>query len=102
MYETMAGKDIYSKLWKVFRMLLVLSHGQAAVERGFSMNKQAEEVHLQAETFVAKRIICNHVRYVDGNDQVDVACRELLLAASSARRQHNLYLEESKKTAEAE
>jgi len=75
-----------------------------AVERGFSINKQAEEVHLQAETFVAKRIyiVCNHVRYVGGIDQVDVACRELLLAASSARQKYNLYLEESKKKAEAE
>jgi len=30
MYETISGKD--SKLWNVVRMLLVLSHGQAAVE----------------------------------------------------------------------
>jgi len=44
----MAGKD---KLWNVVRMLLVLSHGQAAVEIGFSINKLAEEIHLQAETF---------------------------------------------------
>jgi len=86
MHETMASKDIFSKLWNVGRMLLVLSHGQAAVERGFSVNKQAEEVHLQDETFVVKRIICDHVRYMGGNDQVDVACRELLLAASSARQ----------------
>jgi len=35
MHETMAGKDMYSKLWNVVRMLLVLSHSQAAVERGF-------------------------------------------------------------------
>jgi len=42
------------------------------------------------------------VRYVGGTDQVDVACRELLLAASSARPKYNLYLEESKKKAEAE
>ena len=80
MHETMAGKDMYSKLWNVVRMLLVLSHGQTAVERGFSINKQAEEVHLQDETFVAKRIICDHVRYVGGIDQVNVACRQLLLA----------------------
>ena len=75
---------------------------QAAVERGFSINKQAEEVHLLDESFVAKIIICEHVRYVVGIDQVDVACRELLLAASSARQKYNLYLEESKKKAEAE
>ena len=102
MHEIMAGKDVYSKLWNVVRMLLVLSHGQAAVERGFSINKQAEEVHLQAETFVAKRINCDHVlRYVGGIDQVGVACRQLLLAASSARQKYSLYLEESKKKAEA-
>ena len=73
MHETMAGKDMYSKLWNVVRMLLVLSHGQAAVERGFSINKQTEEVHLQAETFVAKIIICDHMRYVGDIGQVDVA-----------------------------
>jgi len=60
-HETMAGKDMYSKLWNVLRMLLVVSHGQAAVERGFSINRQAEEVHLQAETFIAKGIICRHM-----------------------------------------
>ena len=75
MPETMAGKDTYSKLWNVVRMLLVLSHGQSDVERGFSINNQAEEAHLPSETFVAKRIICNHVRYVGGIDQVDEACR---------------------------
>jgi len=32
MHETMADKDMYSKLWNVVRMLLVLrgSHGQAS------------------------------------------------------------------------
>jgi len=57
MHETIAGKNMYSKLWNIVRMLLVLSHGQAAVERGFSINKQAEEVHLQAETFVAENYL---------------------------------------------
>jgi len=89
MHETMAGKDVYSKLWNVVRKLLVLSHGQAAVERGFSISKQAEEVYLRAETFVAKRTICDHVRYVSGIDEVDVACRELLLVASSDRQKYN-------------
>jgi len=89
MHETMAGKDMYSKLWNVVKMLLILLHGQATVERGFSISKQAEEVHLRAETFVAKGIICDHVRYVGGIDQVDVACRQLLPAASSARQKYN-------------
>ena len=32
----------YFKLWEVMKMLLVLSHGQAAIERGFSVNKAIE------------------------------------------------------------
>jgi len=50
-------------------MLLVLSHGQAAVEKDFSINKQAEEVHLQVETVVAKRIICDHHFKSDRNNR---------------------------------
>jgi len=102
MHETMSGKPAYSKLWNIVRMLLVLSHGQAAVERGFSVNKPAEEVHLQRDTFVANRIICDYVNYVGGIDQVDVTFKELLLSATSARQKYNLYLDECKKKAEAE
>ena len=29
LHETLAGKDTYSKIWKVIEMLLVVSHGQA-------------------------------------------------------------------------
>ena len=29
----------FPELWDVMRMLLVLSHGQASVERGFSINR---------------------------------------------------------------
>ena len=69
---------------------------QASVERGFAVNKQTEEIHLKTETFVAKRIICDHVGYVGGIDRVDVTCKELLLAATSARQKYQLYLDESK------
>ena len=75
---------------------------QASVERGFAVNKQTEEIHLKTETFVAKRIICDHVSYVGGINDVDVTCKELLLAACSARQKYQLYLDERKKKAEAE
>ena len=29
----------YSKIWEVIKIMLVISHGQASVERGFSTNK---------------------------------------------------------------
>jgi len=66
-------------------MLFVLSHGQAAVERGFSVNGKLKKFICRLRLVIAKRIFCDHVRYVDGIDQADVACRELLLAGSSDR-----------------
>jgi len=41
-------------------------------KEAFQLNKQVEEVNLQTETFVAKRIICDHVSYVGGIAHVDV------------------------------
>ena len=37
----MADKKEYAVLWPVAKHLLTLSHGQADVEQGFSINKEA-------------------------------------------------------------
>ena len=59
--EHMAEKKVYQMLWKEVRMLLLLSHGQATVERGFSTNKQVEVENLQEQSFVAQRLVCDQV-----------------------------------------
>jgi len=61
-------------------------HMVSSCGKAFQQKKQADEVHLQRDTLVAKRIICNHVNYVGGINQVDVTCKELLLSATSARQ----------------
>ena len=68
------------------KQLLLLSHGQTSVERGFSVNKQIESDNLAEDTFVAKRIICDHVNSVGGLQNIDASDMHLLLAASSARQ----------------
>jgi len=32
-----AGRDVYRRSWNAIRIVLVLSHGQASAERGFSV-----------------------------------------------------------------
>lgn len=102
LFETMGGNECYSKIWKVVRILLVLSHGQASVERGFSVNRQTETENLTEESFVAKRIICDYVAFVGGIKNINVTNKELILAASSARQKYNMHLEELKTKAQAE
>ncbi|GBL92251.1 hypothetical protein AVEN_35807-1 [Araneus ventricosus] len=40
-YEIM-NTSKYRNLWKVVEMLVLLSHGQATVEKGFSINRKVE------------------------------------------------------------
>jgi len=78
-------------------MLLVLSHGQASVEKGFSVNKQIEVKNLAEESCIVKQIICDYVSYVSGIANVYVT------TSSCSCLQHQLdksiwtYLEEQMK-----
>ena len=97
LFDTMANNSSTHKLWSCMKMLLLLSHGQASVERGFSVNKQIELDNLGEDTFVAKGIICDHVTSVGGLQNIDASDKHLLLAASSARQKYLSYLEADKK-----
>jgi len=100
LFDTMADNTSTHKLWSCVKQLLLLSHGQASVERGFSVNKQIETDNLAEDSFVAKRIICDHVTSVGGLQNIDASDKHLLLAASSARQKYLSYLEEEKKKQE--
>lgn len=66
------------KLSTCMKALLLLSHGQASVERGFSVNKQVEIDNLSEDTFVAKRLICDHVTSVGALKNIDCSNKALL------------------------
>ena len=43
----LVGAKEYSNLWKVVKILLIISHGQSDVERGFSVNKEVSVQNMQ-------------------------------------------------------
>ena len=47
-------------------MLLLLSHGQASVERSFSINPEIETANLTHESYIAQRVICDHIHTIGG------------------------------------
>jgi len=67
-YRTMVHNIEYSKLWNVIRQLLLLSHGQATVERGFSINRQMEVENRKEYSYVAHRTVCDHLEDVGGKN----------------------------------
>ena len=42
-----------SELWKLFKILLIPSHGQAQAKHGFSVNKNMHVEHQHATTLTA-------------------------------------------------
>ena len=45
------------KMWPVLKIIMILSHGQADVERGFSINKQLLEDNMKEKSIVCNRIV---------------------------------------------
>ena len=51
-----------SALKKVLKIVLTLSHGQAEVERGFSLNKEVTVENLLERNLVSRRLLCQFVK----------------------------------------
>lgn len=83
----------YQHIWAIIRRLILLSHGQATVERGFSVNRQIEVENLQEQSVIAQRIIHDHIISVGGVMNVDMS-KSLLLSAGSARQKYMAYLDD--------
>ena len=86
-------KTEYSKLWEVVSQLVLLSHGQASVERGFSINKQMERTNMCHETFIAERIVNDHLRSVGGVLSVAIN-KELLASCRASRARYTAHCED--------
>ena len=73
-------------------MVLILSHGQASVEKGFSINRQVMVENLKERSSIAQRTIHDHLLHVGGLNAL-VVDKPLLSAAASGRRKYTEYLE---------
>jgi len=88
-------------LWKVVAHLLILSHGQASVKRGFSFNKQLEVENVQERSFIAQRLVQDCSQSVGGGLAVSIN-KPLLSSAAGARQKYLSYLDEQKRNKASE
>ena len=97
-FKNMEGPLHFSKLWPVVKKLLVLSHGQATVERGFSINTQLVVENLKADSIVSQRTVYDAVSTAGGICDVPVT-KSMLSYVQGARQRYFAHLEEQKKKA---
>lgn len=90
----MTGEN-HVTLFDIVKILLVLSHGQASVEQGFSVNKEIEVENLREHSLAAQRIICDHLRAVGGVLNVPIT-KKLLATAASSQQKYDKYLQDQR------
>ena len=62
LWKYMDSDSNYKSVWSIVKIILVLSQGQATVERGFSENKMLLAENLDIESLSAQRLICNYMK----------------------------------------
>lgn len=95
-------KKKYSNIWSVVRLVLVLSHGQASVERGFSVNEDMLVPNLKKETLIGLRIVYDTVKSLNIKVSEFKITDEMLKYCSSAKSRYNLHILDEKKSQEDE
>lgn len=82
LFTFFSNRPALSALWNVVSMCLILSHGQASIERGFSVNKQMEEDNLSTCSLISLRAIYDYIKYVGGIQKIQVTKTMLFGAAA--------------------
>ena len=86
-------------LWEVVKLLLILSYGQASVERGFSFNKGLLVDSLEENSICTQVIIFDYVQFCDGVLKISFS-KEAIMATQSGRRKVNCILMKEKRANE--
>jgi len=73
-------------MMNVLKKVLIFSHGNASVERGFSVNKECLIVNLQEESLIVQRHVWSAINKVDGISNIDISKKLILNVRNS--RQH--------------
>ena len=87
----------YKVFWKVCSIIFVLSHGQSAVKRGFSNNKELVVENLQEKSLVSQRMVYDHISSNKINIHEYEFPSDLLKSCKLSDRHYNAALEETKK-----
>ncbi|KAJ8403281.1 hypothetical protein AAFF_G00354980 [Aldrovandia affinis] len=84
----------YRNLWELLKKLLTISHGQASVERGYSVNKELLIENMQEKSLVALRKVHDAVELTD---LMELALTpKLKQNLKAARTRYHQYLDDRK------
>ena len=96
LFEVLQNQNESQQLWITVQLILTLSHGQATVERGFSVNKEVLAPNLQETSLVAMRPVHSSMQVARCKVADFVVNDALLSSCAHARNRYQMYLMERK------
>ena len=78
------SKD-FAELWFIVRQVLILSHGNARVESGCSINKSLLQENMKNESLVAQRTVFDVIQHDGGYLKVNILQDMLCYVRNSAK-----------------
>ena len=90
--EMLQAQEEYKELWLTMQLLLTLSHGQATVERGCSVNKEVltpnlQELSLQAIRLIHSSVLAQNIKVTDF-----IITEALLSSCNHTSNRYNMHL----------
>ena len=75
----------HKNLALILKIVLTLSHGQAAVQRGFSVSKAVLDVNMQENSLIARKLIRDHMSSSNRKPHCMEVPNPMIRAYTSAR-----------------
>ena len=92
----------YEGVFTVFQIICNIFHGQAAVERGFNVNKEHLANNLQENSLIALRFINDFMETSGESPATIKISNELIASYKNSRKAYTLALEEKKKQSKSD
>ncbi|GBN49355.1 hypothetical protein AVEN_57100-1 [Araneus ventricosus] len=80
----------------LLKMIMILSHGNSNVERGFSINKECLWENMKEQTLIARRIVYDSIQANGGINNFEVS-KQLILSVRNSRGNYEEYKEKKRK-----
>jgi len=100
-FRLIGSSSEYAELFSVIRSVLILSHGNAAVESGFSVNSDFLVENLQEDSLIAQRTVYDAVKACGGVMSVNIS-KAMLQYVRGSNARYKEALERKRKEAAEE
>ena len=87
----------FTKFWDIFKMLLTISHGQASVDRGHSVNKDLLIVNRHEKTVMALHTVHDSISTLEDHFTKLPLTPAMKRHVMSVRMRYGQYLDEQRK-----